>query len=68
MQSRQDVKVYLLQFQTENKKMTLNPYSRNYDDEMGNDSDESKKCCENPDIGISGDGLNVCRNCGLTFG
>ena len=25
-------------------------------------------CCKNSDIGISSDGLNVCKNCGLTFG
>jgi len=47
--------------------MTLNPYSRNYDDEIDNDG-EITKCCDNPDIGVSGDGLNVCRTCGMTFG
>ncbi len=54
-------------FKTENKKMTLNPYARNYEDELGDDG-EIPKCCDNPDIGVSGDGLNVCRSCGLTFG
>ncbi|MHA1341293.1 MAG: transcription initiation factor IIB [Promethearchaeota archaeon] len=42
-----------------------NMYFDEYDD-----LDENKdfKCCDNPDLGVSEDGLKVCRNCGLTFG
>ena len=41
----------------------INPYS-NLDEE----NDSNFVCCDSPDIGVSGDGLRVCRTCGMTFG
>jgi transcription initiation factor TFIIB len=32
------------------------------------DNDDEQPCCANPDIVTNEDGLNVCRNCGLTMG
>jgi transcription initiation factor TFIIB len=29
---------------------------------------DNQKCCKNPNIGTSFDGLHVCKNCGMTFG
>ncbi|MCP4760272.1 MAG: hypothetical protein GY870_00725 [archaeon] len=41
----------------------INPNSNFNDEEEFNGP-----CCNNPDIGVSGDGLKVCRACGMTFG
>jgi len=43
----------------------MNPYG-NFDEE--DEEDETSPCCARPDIGVSADGLRVCRTCGMTFG
>jgi transcription initiation factor TFIIB len=41
-----------------------NNYSKFNEDE----DEKNYICCDNPNIGVSGDGLRVCRTCGMTFG